>query len=137
MASEDAEHLPPVSPARRDCLFLLIPAALVVYFPFISAPIRLWGVHWSQGHLYLQLSSGFVSVCPFSLAYIISCTLLVCTLKPLTSLFNKLCLNAMSPLQFVESSKHPCRCFLPVQADIGHVSGSLLLKREKNEAIWL
>lgn len=68
--------------------------------------------------VFLWLFSGFVSVCPFSLGYIIPCTLLVYS-ETFDLLFNKTCLNAMSPLQCIESSKQPCCFFLSVQADTG------------------
>lgn len=69
------------------------------------------------------LSVAFLWIlCPFSLDYIIACALLVCTLKPLTSLFNKICLNATSPRRCGESSKHPRWCFLSVQTDMGKLS---------------
>lgn len=70
-ASEDAELLPPVSHSQRDCLFLLIPVSLVVYFPFIFTPIRLRGVHRKWGEPRPHISVTFLWILSLVLFYFV------------------------------------------------------------------
>lgn len=129
--AEDAEHLSPFSHAQGDFLLLLLSVSLVVSFPFMFTPVwPLGGVlgKWVEprqgtfGSRQLVFSAAFLWIHACLCFYItagVTPSLLLCwrvLLKPLTSLFNKICLNTASTLKRFQKSpgrveEIVCWCF--------------------------